>query len=520
MNTPNKLNRRDVLRSSLYAGTALSLPAWARAQGSNEEVRVAVIGFKSRGAGHIGSLLKIKGCRLVALCDVDSAVMAKQVESLKKKNIEVATYTDYRKLLEDKNIDAVTIATPNHTHSLIALAALAAGKHVYVEKPVSHNLMESAALMKAGAAVEGKLILQHGLQRRSDVGWASVMEFVKSGAIGKMVLSRGTNYKARKSIGKTTSPYVASNGIIKLGGTSDGLDANGAEKVHTGGTVDYNLWCGPREMEPVQRKQFHYDWHWQWKYGNGDIGNQGPHQLDVGRWALGNPGLPLRVMSFGNRWGYDDDGQTANNQMAFYDYGAGNVPLLFDNRGLPAKDMNWQKGNEPVYYASGQGKGGSTRIGNVIHCEGGYVAESKAYDNDGKMVKKFDEFQEGPSHMPNFIASIQAGKLVNPNLHINHGAQASSLAHLANISYRIGKKVPMEEIKERVQNDKFALETLENFFANLAANKVDVAKDMPALGPWLSINPETLKFEGEFAAEANAISQDEYRDEFKLPTVA
>jgi hypothetical protein len=227
-------------------------------------------------------------------------------------------------------------------------------------------------------------------------------------------------------------------------------------------------------------------------------------------------------MSFGNRWGYVDDGQTANNQMALYDYGKGNVPILFDNRGLPAKDLAWGKGKEgrmPVYYPSGQGKGGSTQIGNVMHCEGGYVAESKAYDNDGQMVKKFENFQDGPDHMLNFISSIKAGKLVNPNLHVSHGFHAACLAHVANVSYRLGKKVAPGEIKERLTGDKFALETFEDFAANLSANQIDIGVDQAALGPWLSINSDTLKFEGEFAEEANKIATEEYRQEFQLPKI-
>lgn len=501
--TRPSLTRRDVLRSTLYTGAALTLPAWARAAGVNGDVRMAVIGFNSRGAGHIQSLMKIKGCRLVALCDVDTAVLDKHAENLKKNKIEVRKYTDYRKLVEDKEVDAVTIATPNHTHTLIAMTALAAGKHVYVEKPVCHNLAEGAALLKAGEyAAKHGLILQHGMQRRSDHGWASAMEYVKSGAIGKLLLSRGTNYKMRPSIGKVSGPQQPPS------------------------TVNYDLWCGPRPMAPVMREKFHYDWHWQWPYGNGDIGNQGPHQLDVARWALGNPEkLPLRVMSLGSRWGYTDDGQTANNQLAFYDYGAGHVPILFDNRGLPAKNMEWGKskkdGRMPVYYVTGQGKGGSTQIGNVMHCEGGYVAESKAYDNEGKMIQKFEDFREGPEHLPNFIASVKAGKLVNPNLHISHGVHAASLAALANISYRVGKKASPDEIKERLKGDKFAMATFDNFLQNLTDNQIDIAKDQALLGPWLSLNPDTLKFEGPFAEEANKIAgEDEYRKGFELPVLS
>ncbi len=492
-----QLTRRDMLRSTLYAGSALALPAWAKAQGSNGDIRVAVIGFNSRGLGHLKSLSEIKGVRIVALCDVDSKVLEKKVAEFAKKNITVKGYADYRKLCEDKDIDAVTIATPNHTHTLIAMTALAHGKHVYVEKPVCHNIWEGAQLVKAGAVAEKKgIILQHGQQRRSDIGWASAIDYVTSGAIGKLVLSRGTNYKPRNSIGKVSGPQEAP------------------------ATVDYNLWSGPRPMAPIMREKFHYDWHWQWAYGSGDIGNQGPHQLDVGRWVLGNPAPPTRVMSFGGRWGYKDDGQTPNNQMALYDWGSGKVPMIFDNRGLPAKNMEWGKGTVPVYYVNGQGKGGSTQIGNVFHCEGGYVAESKAYDKDGTMIKKFDDFREGPNHMPNFIASIKAGKLVNSNLHIEHGFNCATLAHLANISYRLGKKVAPGEIKERLQSDKAASETFENFVANISANQVDIGTDQAALGPWISLNSVTMKFEGEFAEEANKLATEEYRKEFELPAVS
>lgn len=519
--TRKSISRRDVLRGTLYAGTALALPTWARAAGANGDIRVAVVGFNGRGAGHISSLLKIPGCRVVALCDVDSAVLEKGVANLKKQNIEVKAYTDYRKLVEDKDIDAVTIATPNHTHTVIALTALAAGKHVYVEKPVCHNVTEGVALLKAAdvAAKRGQ-ILQHGMQRRSDLGWAAAVDFARSGAIGKLVLSRGTNYKMRPSIGKVTGGKEATDGMFKAGTFTD------ASGKATTGDINYDLWSGPRPMLPVMREKFHYDWHWQWAYGNGDIGNQGPHQLDVARWALGNPEkLPIRVMSFGNRWGYTDDGQTANNQMALYDWGKGHVPILFDNRGLPAKNMEWGKsqkdGRMPVYYVTGQGKGGSTQIGNVFHCEGGYVAESKAYDNEGTMIKKFEDFREGPDHMPNFIASIKAGKLVNPNLHVSNGFHCAALAHLANISYRVGKKAKPAEIKERLQGDKFASATFENFAQNLADNQIDIGVQQAVLGPWLAFNPDTFKFEGEFAEEANAITaQDTYRKGFELPTVS
>ena len=509
LHTPS---RRLFLGSALSAAGLAALPTWAKPIGANDEVRVAVIGFNGRGQGHISSLLAIKGVRIVALCDVDDKVMAKTVASFAKKNIQVKQYKDYRECIADKDIDAVTIATPNHSHTLIALTALAAGKHVYVEKPVCHNPIEGRKLLDAASVVAAKgQILQHGMQRRSSPGWAEAMEFVKSGQIGATKLSRGINYKARKSIGKVAAPTQPdANG--RIAGTF--RDTGGKPQIVD---VDYKLWSAPRAMAPMQREQFHYDWHWQWNYGNGDIGNQGPHQLDVARWAIGNPTtLAKRVMSFGGRWGYQDDGQTANNQMAFYNYEP--VPILFDNRGLPSKDMNWKAGYEPVYLVNG--KAAAARIGNVIHCEGGFIAEGKAYDNDGKAIKKFDNFNDGSDHMQNFIDSIRAGKLVNDNLHVSHGYHAACLAHMANASFRLGKKLSTAEIKERLSNDKVGLETFEHFVANLEANKLDLSVDQITVGPWLDFDPQTEKFTGEFAAEANKLWEEEYAAGFELPTVA
>ncbi len=483
-------SRRQFLRGTLAGAAGLAaMPTWSRAAGANGDVRVAVIGFKSRGNGHINSLLKIPGVRLAALCDVDQNVIDKKIADLAKQNISPKTYTDYRECCADPEIDAITIATPNHNHTLIALTAIAAGKHVYVEKPVSHNIWEGQILVDAAAkaAANGKVV-QHGMQRRSDIGWASVMEWVKEGHLGAVKLSRGVNYKMRQSIGKVSAPVAPPD------------------------SVNYELWSAPRPVLPVMREQFHYDWHWQWAYGNGDIGNQGPHQLDVARWALGNPAaLPKRVMSLGGRWGYDDDGETANNQLAFYDYENG-APLLFDNRGMPRSELRWQKGWEPAY------KG--IRIGNLIHCEGGYVAEAKAYDNDGKTIHKFDDFRDGPDHMLNFIESVRAGKLIKDELHVSHGHHAAALAHMGNVSYRLGAKIKSDEIRERLGGDKAALETFADFVENLQANTIDIDTDKAIAGPWLEFDPKTLRFTGEFAEEANKLTEEEYAKGFELPKIA
>jgi predicted dehydrogenase len=487
MTTPATANRRRFLQTTLAGAAGLSMSsALGKPLGANGDVRVAVIGFRGRGGGHIKELLAIPGVRLVALCDVDSAVVDKRVADLDKKGIKVRTYKDFRECCADKEIDAVTIATPNHSHVLIALTALQHGKHVYVEKPVSHNLWESHRLMAAAAKAEKNgIVIQHGMQRRSDLGWAAAMQWVNEGHIGKKKLSHALVHGLRMSIGKADGPQQPP------------------------ATVDYKLWSAPRPELPIVRPQFHYDWHWQWPYGGGDIGNQGPHQYDVARWALGDPDLlPTRVMSLGGRWGYKDDGDSANCQLAFHPYEP--VPLLMDMFGLPTKDLN-EKTGEPPY------KG--IRTGNIIHCEGGYVAESKAYDNEGKTIQKFENFLTGPDHMKNFIDSVRAGKYTKDILHIRHGHHAAALSHLANTSYRLGKKMRSDEIRERLQTDKIGSEIFGLFEQTLAANKIDLTKEQSTVGPWLDFNPQTEKFTGEFAEEANKLAMEDYAKGFELPEV-
>jgi predicted dehydrogenase len=484
MNSHTTSSRRRFLGTAL-AG-AVSLPAWAKPLGANSDVRVAVIGFRGRGGGHIKELLKVPGVRVVALCDVDSAVVDKRVAELAKQNVKVRTYRDFRECCADPEVDAVTIATPNHSHVLISLTALQHGKHVYVEKPVSHNLLESAKLMAAATkAAKNGIVVQHGMQRRSDLGWASAMQWVKEGHIGKVKLSHALVHGLRMSIGKVDGPQQPP------------------------ATVDYKLWSAPRPELPIMRPQFHYDWHWQWPYGNGDIGNQGPHQYDVARWALGDPDtLPARVMSFGNRWGYVDDGQTANCQLAFHPYEP--VPLLMDKFGLPMRDMNPNFGGPPF-------KG--VRDGNIIHCEGGYVAESKAYDLNDKMITKFEDFLTGPDHMKNFIDSVRIGEYTKDVLHIRHGHHAACLSHLANVSYRVGKEMKTEEIKERLEGDKLGQAMFEEFLKNLASNQIDLTKQPITVGPWLNYDSAANKFTGEFADEANKLCEEEYAAGFELPVV-
>lgn len=477
------MNRRRFLKKTFVLGaTGLAQSGCDWTGSPLTDVRVGICGFHGKGLHHIKDLLGKRGARITALCDVDQRTIDIGLKEFEGQKTKPSVYKDYRKFVQDKEIDGVIIATPNHSHTLIAMHAIEAGKHVYVEKPVSHNIIEGRKLVEA-ARKRPQLIVTHGMQLRSEPAWDEAFAWLKEGHLGSMTLSRGLNYKMRESIGKLAKPRKPST------------------------YIDYDLWCACREMAPLGRDRLHYDWHWQWAYGNGDIGNQGPHQLDVARWALAQPKLPKRVLSIGKRWGYDDDGQTPNNQLALFDYAP--VPLLFDNRGLPLKDMSWKQ--EPVF------KG--IRIGNVVHFEGGWLAEGRAYDSKGSSVKRFSN-RGGVAHMDNWLQSIRDGKPTSPNMDIEHGHVSAGLAHLANISYRLGKTLDRPAVGERLGKSSLVQETLSDFEANLGANGIDMISDQAITGPWLNFNPDTERFEGDLSPEANALLVEEYREGHQLPVIS
>jgi predicted dehydrogenase len=473
-----KPSRRTFLKGLGAASVTVPAFTWGRVGDANGDVRVAICGTNGKGNAHLGDFAKVKGCRIVAICDPDKNLLTQRQAEQEKKGIKVETYVDYRKMLENKDIDAVVIATPNHLHTLIAIESAKAGKHVYVEKPVSHNVWEGRKLVEASEKFD--VIIQHGMQRRSDSGWHEIIDWIKDEPLGKMTCSRGLCYKPRNTIGLIGDP----------------IDA----PAH----VDYNLWCGPRSVGKVNRKRFHYDWHWQFDYGNGDIGNQGPHQIDAARWVLGDPPMgPTTVLSIGGRFGYEDDANTANTQIAFYDFKP--VPLIFEVRGLPRKDMNW-RGGASIFKGVG--------VGNIIEFEGGYVAEGRAYDNDGKTVKKFS-LDGGGGHQQRFINHVKEGNIAATHT-ATQGHLSASLAHMANTSYRLGKEQSHAEISEKLSSDKLALETFDRFVEHLAVNKLDVEKIKPVLGPSLTFDPKAEVYTGSLAEEANKVATDFYRDEFKI----
>ena len=490
----SQLTRRSFLTRTALAGAALSLPArvYSQAEGSNSDIRVAVVGFNGRGQSHISAYLGMKGVRIVALCDVDQAVLDKGVAQLAAKNQVVTPFKDIRKLLDSGEVDAISIATPNHWHSLGAIWALQAGKDVYVEKPISHNVWEGRQLVKA--TEKYKKIVQMGVQSRSAKGIASVIDWMKKDQpLGKLKWVRGLCYKRRPSIGLVSGEQAVPE------------------------TVDYDLWSGPAPLVPSHRNDpkygtLHYAWHWIWNYGNGDLGNQGIHQMDIARRFTGEMALAPKVWSIGGRLGYKDDGETPNSQIVFHDYEA--APLIFEVRGLPdkseSKEMDKYRG---------------ASVGVVAQYENGYVVapdyqNAAVFDNEDKLIRRYgkppmakDMTESNPlpasenpptvegapapkdeGHFDNFIACVRSRKSENLNGKIIDGHISSALCHTGNISYLLGKKATPAEMREEVTSNKEALDSLNRLATHLEANGVDLNVEKLSLGQFLKMDPKTEKF--------------------------
>jgi predicted dehydrogenase len=455
----NKITRRAFLKQSTLTAGSLSFAArsWAQVPGANEDIRVAVVGFNGRGRDHISAWLKMKGVRLTALCDADRKVLEDEVGRLEKGGQKVEAYTDIRKLLASKNVDAISIATPNHWHALATIWALQAGKDVYVEKPVSYDVWEGEKMVEAAQLYHK--IVQAGTQSRSSSGIKEAVAWVQAGNLGKILIARALCYKPRPSIGKTDGPQAVP------------------------ASVDYDLWSGPAPLTPPRRGKFHYDWHWFWNYGAGDMGNQGIHEMDVARWFLGEQALSPRVLAVGGRLGYVDDAETPNTLMVLHDYVK--APLIMEVRGLPEKAGSREMDN----YKRAQ-------IGIVVECEGGRVlvpdySSATAFDKDGKEIKKF---KGESSHFENFIQAVRSRRESDLNAPIFQGHLSSALCHTGNISYRVGSQQSADAIREQIKGNRDALPTFQRMAEHLAANKVDMEKTRATLGLVLRMDQANSKF--------------------------
>ncbi len=490
-------NRRSFLSqaawSTIAAATANSRNISVQAEdkpepkkvGASDKLRVAVVGVRGRGMSHVGGFNGANGCEIVAICDCDESVIGKAMSAVEDKTKQKPAFVkDFRKLIEDKNIDIISIATPNHWHALMAVWAMAAGKDVYVEKPVSHNVIEGARIIEA--ARKYKRICQTGTQSRSNPGMRDSIKAIHDGKIGKVSLAYATCYKRRGTIGKVTEEQPIPKGC------------------------DYDLWCGPAKKLPLMRKALHYDWHWTWEYGNGDLGNQGIHEMDKARWGLGKSEMPKSVFSCGGRFGYIDDGETANTQLCVFDYG--DSQLIFDVRGLAASN--------PYPTKLVKGDKGSNFVGNIWFGEKGMVV-CPSYDRgllltpDGELVTEFKGGGDG-HHFANFVAAVRSRDHTKLNADIAEGHLSSALCHLGNISLRLGEKKMLGELKE-ITGGKKANEALKSMTAHLEDQKVDLATTPCLVGPTLSIDTKKEVFTGSDVAKANGMLGREYRKGFELP---
>ena len=472
------------------SGLAADEPVKARRGAAADRLRVAVVGVHSRGMSHVGGFVangkgnhnRKNNTTITHVCDCDEAVIGKAMKGVEQDQGAAPKFVkDFRRLLDDKEIDVISIATPNHWHALMAVWAMRAGKDVYVEKPASHNVREGRLMVEA--ARKYNRICQVGTQSRSNPGMRDVVAFLHGSGVGKVELAYGLCYKPQPSIGDVGRKH-------------------GEQPVPK--TMDYDLWCGPAQVLPPRRNtkngSVHYDWHWIWEYGNGDFGNQGVHEADKARWGLNKTALPNSVVTVGGRFGYVDDGETPNTELALYDYG--DSQMLFEVRGLPTKDYKGAK------------------VGNIWFGEKGYVVcpnynSGVAYDRDGKELKKFSGGGD-QHHFDNFVQAVRSRKVSDLNCDIEEGHLSAALCHLANISYRLGREATMAEAAAAFAGTKGAAEALARMADHLKENGVDPKTVKGLVGPKLTLDPKAETFTGEAAAKANKMLTRDYRKGFDI----
>jgi predicted dehydrogenase len=430
-----EISRRSFLREAGVTAAAVGVGILGRGTvsggiGPNDTVRAAVIGVKGRGRSHIDGFRGLPKVEVVALCDIDEGELEKAARDLEKASSKTAAkkadlYTDVRKLLEDKSIDVVGIATPNHWHSLAAIWACQAGKDVYVEKPCSHNVSEGRRLVET--ARKHDRIVQHGTQCRSNPGLQEAVRQLRSGVIGDVYMARGLCYKWRNTIGKTK-------------------DEAAPPGVH------YDIWLGPAPERPFSRNRFHYSWHWHWDYGNGDIGNQGVHQMDIARWGLG-VGLPSKIQAAGAHYLFDDDQETPNTMVATFEYPAAKES---EKKMIVFEVRHW------ITNPEGEGKD-PCDVGVLFYGSDGYMSipsYDKFYTFLGKKREPGPKGSGGGDHFANFIGAVRSRKKEELNSEIEEGHLSAAMCHLANVAYRAGRTVRFDPKAETCIEDSEASKLL------------------------------------------------------------
>jgi predicted dehydrogenase len=451
-----ELNRREFLKAGMtgVAGAAalsgisfITQPE--RVFGANDRVRVAICGLHGRGMDHVRNYAKIPNAEIAAVCDVDENVLRRRLVQIQQMGIpKPVTYIDVRKLLEDKSIDAISVATQNHWHSLMGIWACQAGKDAYIEKPCCHNIWEGRQL--ALASERYNRIVQHGTQIRSATAIREGMQKLHDGMLGDLYMARGLCFKWRDTIGHAPVAPVPAG-------------------------VHYDLWTGPAPMHAFTKNRFHYNWHWFWWYGNGDLGNQGIHQVDVARWGLGVK-FPNKVSAIGGHFMFDDDQETPNDLSCAFEFDLPNGKrrmMTFEVRhwitnneaeiGTPALGTPAPSPSPGGHPRLGPLAGSRNTVGDIFYGPKGYMATG---DEDADTYKVWLGPDQEPqqsvhagserAHFANFIDCVISRKKENLNAPIEEGYISASLMHLANASYRLGRTIYFNPDSQEVIGDEEA----------------------------------------------------------------
>jgi len=453
---------------------------------ANDEIRVGVVGLGVRGLGtHIPCMKKLDGVKIVAVCDPDGPRAAAAVKHCEDKyGDKVDAYADVRRLLDRKDIDVVCNATQQYWHALSTIWACQAGKHVYVEKPLSHYIWEGRQMVNA--AKKYNRVVQCGTQQRSIAGTREAVAWLQAGNLGKIKLVTAYANKPRLSVGTRTAQQQIPP------------------------EIDYDLWCGPAKKLPIYRDKLQYDCSFDWNTGDGESLNQGVHEVDMARWLLGITEMPRRVMSIGGRFVFNDAADCPNTQIVYYDYPS--VPILYEVHNLRAA-----KGSKEVpSFRTFRNR--PTAV--AVDCEGGTAIVSYGglmYDTEGKLIKKFtggDQLE----HFANFVDAVRDGRPDRLNSDVLEGHISTGICHAGNISYRLGRMATKDEIREVTREIPAWDETFDRLLVHLKAHDIDVDSPAIALGPWLEPVPGEERFKDN--DEANRLVKGFYREEYMVPEVS
>ncbi len=477
-----RITRRSFLSTTAVAGAALATSRSLHANLANDEIRLGMIGCGGRAGEHMTAFSEIPGVKIVGLCDPDQ----KRLNDAKKRFPEAQTYVDLRELIDNKEIDAVVVATCNHWHCLAAIWAMQAGKDVYVEKPLSHSQWEGQQTINA--ARKYKRICQVGTQQRSDPMQAEIKKFLhEEKALGKILTARVNRYGVRNTIGKLSKPLEIESGL------------------------NYDLWLGPAEKRPIYREKLQYDWHWDWNTGSGEMGNWGVHVLDDLRNNVfqDKVTLPKRIFGGGGRVAWNDAGETPNVHFVYFD--TGSIPVVIGLSNLTAGGDSKKSPSRP-----------GPESGYVAYCEGGRLEGQRgravAFDKSGKEIRKFSGNSGGRLHHENFIACVRDRNSSALNTDVQVGHHSTGWCNLANIAYQTGATFTVEGSKQ-IDNEIWT-GLVSEMKEHLKAHQVELTSDQIKLSPVLEIDVAKEKFVGAHADAANALLKRQYRAPYVVPEIA